>query len=98
MRETKGESSFEKESFWHHIVECDLDASGFTPGCSVHDLGNAKVSKDRSVKRIEEDVWWLNIPHHKTTPMYLSKRTVEGMDVVTDLVSIKRSISDLFFE
>jgi hypothetical protein len=69
MGETKGESSFEKKSFWRHIVECDLDACGQTPGCSAHDLGDAKVSKDRLVKRIEEDVWWLNIPHHKTTPM-----------------------------
>jgi hypothetical protein len=58
-----------QESFGRHIVECALDACGQTPGCRAHDLGDAKVSEDRLVKGIEEDVWWLDIPHHKTTPM-----------------------------
>ena len=51
-------------SFGIHVVECVLDACGQT-----HDLGDAKVSEDRLVKRIEEDVRRLNIPYHKTTPM-----------------------------
>ncbi len=60
--------SWIQESFRRIVTKCALEAC-VTPGCRADDFGDAKVSEDRLVKGIEEDVGCLNIPHHKTTCM-----------------------------